>query len=85
MTGSRALLSDAHLSTNRRRVLLASLLSVLPLGLSATRAAALNPSETQITLPDQINWAAWTAGPPHSAEIATMFGGFDKSRVNMPF
>jgi hypothetical protein len=49
------------------------------------RAAALNPSETQITLPDQINWAAWTAGPPHSAEIATMFGGFDKSRVNMPF
>ena len=43
------------LSSTRRRVLLASLLAALPLGLSTLRAAALNPSETQVTLPDQIN------------------------------
>jgi len=62
----------------RRQLLLAPLLAALPLGLTATRAAALNPSETQITLPDQIKWTAWTAGPPHSAEMATLFGGLDQ-------
>jgi hypothetical protein len=73
----RAVLWDAGSSSTRRRVVLASLLSALPLGLSVTRAAALNPSETQITLPDQIKWTSWTAGPPHSAEMATLFGGLD--------
>ncbi len=66
------------LSSTRRRVMLASLLAALPLGLSTLRAAALNPSETQVTLPDQIQWSPWTAGPPHSAEVATLFGGLDK-------
>ena len=62
----------------RRQLLLAPLLAALPLGLTATRAAALNPSETQITLPDQVKWTAWTAGPAHSAEMATLFGGLDQ-------
>ncbi len=65
------------LSATRRQVLLASLLASLPLGLSAGRAEALNPSETQITLPDHIKWTAWPAGPPHGAEMATLFGGLD--------
>jgi hypothetical protein len=69
---------DDSLSSTRRRVLLTSLLAALPLGLSAGRAEAINPSETQVTLPDQIKWTAWTAGPPHSAEMATLFGGLDK-------
>jgi hypothetical protein len=43
-----------------------------------TRAAALNPTETQITLPNQIKWTAWTAGPPRSTEMATLFGVFDQ-------
>jgi hypothetical protein len=62
----------------RRQLLLASLIAALPLGLSARRAEAINPAETQVTLPDQIKWTEWTAGPPHSAEMATLFGGLDK-------
>ena len=69
---------DALLLPGRRQLLLASLLAALPLGLSARRAGAINPAETQVTLPDQIKWTAWTAGPPHSAEMATLFGGLDK-------
>ena len=69
---------DGGLASTRRRVLLTSLLAALPLGLSAGRAEAINPSETQVTLPDQIKWTAWTAGPPHSAEMAMAFGGLDE-------
>ena len=73
------ILSDGILaSPGRRQLLLAPLLAALPLGLSARRAAAIDPSETQVTLPDQIKWTAWTAGPPHSAEVATLFGRLDK-------
>jgi hypothetical protein len=78
MTEDHVLLSNVDLSSTRRHVLLASLFSVLPLGLSAAGAAALNPSETEITSPNQIKWTAWTAGPPHSAEMAMLFGGLDK-------
>ena len=74
----RILLQDNLLLPGRRQLLLASLLAAVPLGLSVPRAEALNPAETQVTLPDQIKWTAWTAGPPHSAEIATLFGGLDK-------
>jgi hypothetical protein len=69
---------DESLSSTRRRILLAPLLAALPLVLSSGRAEAINPSETQITLPDQIKWTAWSAGPPHSAEMATLYGGLDK-------
>jgi hypothetical protein len=76
MTG--ALLLDTGWSSTRRQLLLAPLLAALPLGWPALRAAALNPSETQIALPDQIKWTAWAGGPPHSAEVATLFGGLDQ-------
>ena len=52
------------------------MLAALPIG-SAKRAEAINLGETQVTLPDQIKWTAWTAGPPQSAEIATLYGGLD--------
>jgi hypothetical protein len=39
---------------------------------------ALDPSETRITLPDQIKWTPWSEGPPHSAEMATLFGDLGK-------
>jgi hypothetical protein len=77
MTSLAGLFDDGLFAT-RRRILLAPLLAALPLGLSAGQADALNPSETQITLPDQIKWTAWPAGPPHGAEMATLFGGLDK-------
>jgi hypothetical protein len=65
---------DGHRST-RRTVLLASLLAAMSLG---AEAAKIDPSETQITLPNEIKWAAWSAGPPHGAEMATLHGGLDK-------
>jgi hypothetical protein len=65
------------LSSTRRRILLASLLTALPVSLFAERAEAINPAETQVTLPDEIKWTAWTAGPPHSAEMAPLYGGLD--------
>jgi len=74
---SRAGPFDDGLSATRRRVLLASLFAALPLGLSAGRAEAVNPSETQVTLPDAIKWTAWPAGPPRGAEMSTLFGGLD--------
>jgi hypothetical protein len=77
MTENPVLPFDFGLRSNRRSLLLAPLLAALPLGLSVGRAEAINPSETQVTLPDQIKWAAWTGGPPHSAEMATLFGGLD--------
>src|ERR1700756_4922967 len=69
---------DTLLLPGGRQLLLASFLAALPLGLSARRAEAINPAETQVTLPDQIKWMAWAAAPPNSAEIATLFGGLDK-------
>ena len=73
------ILPDANLLLpDRRLLLLAPFLAALPLALSARRAKALDPSETQITLPDQINWTPWTAGPAHSAEVATLFGGLNE-------
>jgi hypothetical protein len=67
-------------ASTRRTVLLSSLLAALPLGLSAGRAQAakINPSETQVTLPDEIKWTAWTGVPPHSGEMATLFGGLNE-------
>src|SRR5437870_13507416 len=78
MAENPALPFDFGLSSTRRSLLLAPLLAALPLGLSAGSAKAINPSETQVTPPDQIKWTAWTGGPTHSAEIATLFGGVDK-------
>src|SRR5260370_37659841 len=65
--------------STRRRILLVSLLTALPVGLFAGRAEAINPAETQVMLPDEIKWEVWTAGPPHSAEMAPLYGGVGKT------
>ena len=64
----------------RRRVVLASLLAALPLGLSGrpAEAAKIDPSETQVTLPNEIQWTAWPGLPPRSGEMAALYGGLDK-------
>jgi hypothetical protein len=69
---------DLSAPLTRRLMLLAPLLAALPLGLVSAPAEAVNPAETQITLPNQYHWTAWTGGPPHSAEMATLYGGLDK-------
>ena len=64
----------------RRGFLLGSLFAGLALGMPGTLAQAskINPSETQITLPDGIKWVAWPGLPPHSGEMAMLYGGLDK-------
>jgi hypothetical protein len=77
----RIVAEDTLLLPGRRQLLLASLLAALPVGLSARRAEAINPAETQVTLPDQIKWTGWSAGPPHSAEWLRCSAGWT-SRAN---
>jgi hypothetical protein len=74
-------LAEHEICSTRRALLLAPLLAALPLALSDTvaRAGRLNPSETQVTLPDAIKWSGWINGfPPHSGEMAALHGGLDK-------
>jgi hypothetical protein len=60
----------------RRTLLLAPLLAAAMAGLAdqPALAAKLDRAETQVTLPDAIKWSAWTGGPPHSGEVATLYG-----------
>src|SRR5271156_3078119 len=64
---------------NRRALLVASLLAALPMTLRTTAAGAgqINPTETAITLPNEIKWSDWSGGPPHSGEMATLYGGLN--------
>jgi hypothetical protein len=60
-------------------MLVAPLLALLPLELSgeAARAGQIDPAQTAITLADAIKWSAWSGGPAHSGEVATLYGGLD--------
>jgi hypothetical protein len=74
-------LAERELNSTRRGMLIAPLLAMLPLALSETAALAskINSSETAVTLPDAIKWSGWVTGfPPHSGEMATLYGGLDK-------
>ena len=78
---SDVFLAEHEICSTRRGLLLAPLLAALPLALSDTAALAgrINPSETQVTLPNAIKWSGWINGfPPHSGEMATLYGGLDK-------
>jgi hypothetical protein len=78
---SDMLLAEHEIWSTRRTLLLAPLLAALPLALSDTAALAgrLNPSDTQVILPDAIKWSGWINGfPPHSGEMATLYGGLDR-------
>jgi hypothetical protein len=65
----------------RRAALLAPLLAALPLTLSGKRAegSEIDPKETIVILPKDIQWTAWSGLPAHSGEMATLYGGLDKS------
>jgi hypothetical protein len=81
LASSEAFLADQEICSTRRGLLVAPLLAALTLALSdeAALAGAINPSETEITLPSAIKWNGWVAGfPPHSGEMATLYGGLDK-------
>jgi hypothetical protein len=65
---------------SRRALLLSILARGLQRAASGTiaHASAIDPSETQITLPDAIKWTTWSGAPPHIGEMATLYGGLDK-------
>jgi hypothetical protein len=61
----------------RRTLLLAALAAGLPLAASSRTAQAskLDPAQTMITFPDTIKFVPWSGAPPHSGEMATLYGG----------
>jgi hypothetical protein len=78
---SQAFLADDEICSTRRGLIVAPLLAALSFALSdkSALAGAINPSATEITLPGAIKWGGWVAGfPPHSGEMATLYGGLDK-------
>jgi hypothetical protein len=73
------LLSDATaVPASRRALMLTPLLAALPAAFAATPAAAIDPNETQVTLPEQYKWQSWSGAPPKSSETAALFGSTDK-------
>ena len=73
--------ADCNVVATRRTLMLAALAAGLPLAASskATKASKLDPAETMITFPDAIKFVPWSGAPPHSGEVATLYGGLDTS------
>jgi hypothetical protein len=68
-----------NLATTRRSLLLTSLFAALPAALLSDPAHAIDPMQTQVTLPDDMQWKPWSAsGPAGSMESAAVFGGIGK-------
>ena len=68
-----------ELAATRRSLMLASLLAALPAALLADPAHAIDPMQTHVTLPDQMQWKPWSAGgPTGSMDSAAVFGSIDK-------
>jgi hypothetical protein len=66
-------------AATRRGLLLAPLLAALPAALIADPAHAIDPNETQVTLPDQYQWEPGLPGAPaQSVETVPVFGATDK-------
>ena len=67
------------LAASRRGLLLVPLLAALPASLLSGPAQAIDPNETQLTLPNQYQWKpALPGAPPRSVETAPVFGATDK-------
>jgi hypothetical protein len=67
------------LAATRRGLILAPLLAALPATLLADPARAIDPAQTQVTLPDQYQWKpALPSAPAQSVETVPVFGATDK-------
>jgi hypothetical protein len=81
---ARTLVSDADgdgndLAATRRGLLLAPLLAALPAAFLIDPAHAIDPAQTQVTLPDQYQWKpALPGAPAQSVETVAVFGATDK-------
>jgi hypothetical protein len=78
--GSRVRADDAGADGNRRMLLMAPLIASWPLATmtSGVHATKIDPSETKITLPDDLKFVPWSGGPPGSGEMAALYGSLDK-------
>jgi hypothetical protein len=74
------LVASPEVCATRRGVLLAPFLAAVPFAMAgaAAQAGKIDPSETAVTLPDAMQWVPWSGLPPHSGEMATLYGGLDK-------
>jgi hypothetical protein len=69
-----------NFTSSRRGLILAPLLAALPATLLSKPAAAIDPNETQVTLPDQFQWKSGLPGAPAgSVETVPVFGSTDKA------
>jgi hypothetical protein len=72
----------SDLSVPRRDLLLAPLLAALPLALiGGAQASPLNPEQTQITLPDQIQWHQRPDWPHNCNAMAKLFGDVEQPGI----
>jgi hypothetical protein len=76
---ARVLPSAAEGPASRRALLLAPLLAALPASLLSGPALAIDPAETQVTLPDQFVWKPGLPGPTHTVEMAQVFGSTNEA------
>jgi hypothetical protein len=68
-----------NLAASRRGLILAPFLAALPASLISDPAQAIDPNETQVTLPDQYQWKPGLPGAPAgSVETVPVFGSTDK-------
>jgi hypothetical protein len=68
------------LAATRRGLLFAPLLAALPAALLTDPAHAIDPAQTQVTLPDQYQWKPGLPGAPaQSVETVPVFGATDKA------
>ena len=63
---------------NRRELLLASLVAMLPLALTRAAASPLNPAQTIITPPDQLAWKSGPGAAPKSVEMCPLAGNLNQ-------
>jgi hypothetical protein len=79
-TPASVCVADHDVGPARRDMLVVPFLAALPLALlhGTARAGQIDPSETAITPSDAIKWSAWSGGPPHSGEVATLYGSLDR-------
>jgi hypothetical protein len=59
---------------SRRDLLLTSLLAALPFGVTSAAASPLNPGQTLITPPDQLQWTTEGSFPPNTVDSCPLIG-----------
>jgi hypothetical protein len=77
--------SDPDPSLDRRAMLVGTLLGLLGLADGRAPAAPINPEETAVVLPRDLKWAPWPGLPPHSGEMAKLYGDLNQKGPYLVF